>query len=232
VDDWGPTGPELRAFIAKASGVAPEQAAALAASFNGFGVAYDNAAEAGHTNRPQAYNAARKCAPKDLPQEARLAIMNAAGAVAVRDLIEPQDFEELYGPWREVMEGGTRVAKREPEAATEAQAVVLPRVGPWRPPEGANPALARFEWPLEQWRQWEWGLPSGDEGEVTDAELEKLANELDRVARRGDLDRIADITHDAIDRGLVGLAAAGVAALGVAPALLYPAVSALFRPMP
>jgi len=45
------------------------------------------------------YHIARRVAPLNLPQSARLAIMNAASATVIKDLLAPREYRYLMSPW-------------------------------------------------------------------------------------------------------------------------------------
>lgn len=55
--------------------------------------------------RLRAWNGLIRRLKNGLYFEGRSMKMSAACALVVRDLISPEDFEVLYSPWREVIEG-------------------------------------------------------------------------------------------------------------------------------
>lgn len=98
-NDLGPEADRVRTLMEDAKYLSRAQIERLAQAFNGFGRGYDEAASVGLSKRKRGWDRARRCAPGGMPQDARLAIMNAASALVVRDLISPRAFDEMYGPW-------------------------------------------------------------------------------------------------------------------------------------
>ena len=98
----GPNGEVVEAHIEKCKTVTPEQVdrlnAAWGAAWNAVWNAVWNAA------RTAAWGAAWDAAWGAARTAARDAAGNSALALLVRDLITPEQFDVLYGPWASVME--------------------------------------------------------------------------------------------------------------------------------
>ena len=113
----GPQGPEVAAIIDRAGRLTQEEAARLVSAWNAVGDAARNAARgaardaARDAARYAALNAARyaaRYAAGDAAQSAAWeAVWNAASATVVRDLISPDVWQTLAGPWLSVI-GETR----------------------------------------------------------------------------------------------------------------------------
>ncbi|MHB1701334.1 MAG: hypothetical protein ACYCSN_14580 [Acidobacteriaceae bacterium] len=99
---YGPQTPEIEALIAKIRSLTHEQAKALDDAWDDarndawYAVRYD----ASYAARDAAWYAARDAAWDAPWYTARDAIL----ALLVRDLITPEQFDLLYGPWKSVME--------------------------------------------------------------------------------------------------------------------------------
>ena len=98
----GPNGEVVEAHIEKCKTVTPEQVDRLNAA---WGAAWDAAWGAvWNAARTAAWGAARTAARDAARTAAWDAAGNSALALLVRDLITPEQFDVLYGPWASVME--------------------------------------------------------------------------------------------------------------------------------
>ena len=86
----GPNGESVAALIDRAGTLTPEEAGRLFRAWN------DTRTAAVYATRDATRDAARNAAD--------YAALAAAVALVVRDLITPEQFETLYGPWASVME--------------------------------------------------------------------------------------------------------------------------------
>ena len=112
----GPNGEAVAALIERAATITPEQAERLRAARNAAWYAAVDAAwgaaagAAWNAARSAARDAARRAARRAAWSAARRAAWHAArdaaAALVVRDLITPEQFDVLYGPWASVMEDG------------------------------------------------------------------------------------------------------------------------------
>ena len=108
----GPQGPEVAAIIERAGRLTQEEAARLVSAWNAVGDAARNAARG--AARDAARGAARNAALNAARYAARYAaggaawyaaweaVWNAASATVVRDLISPDVWQTLAGPWLSV----------------------------------------------------------------------------------------------------------------------------------
>lgn len=95
---YGSNTPEVEAVIKKINKLTPEQIKALDAAWDEAYVcaSWDEARRAKDAARREAWYGARV--------EARYAAWDALMALVVKDLITPEQFDLLYGPWASVME--------------------------------------------------------------------------------------------------------------------------------
>jgi len=98
----GPNGESVAALIDRARALTPDEAGRLFRAWNAArNAAWDAARNAaGYAARNAARTAARNAAGNAAGNAAR----TAAGALVVRDLITPEQFETLYCSWGSVME--------------------------------------------------------------------------------------------------------------------------------
>jgi hypothetical protein len=109
----GPNGREVAALIDRAGRLTPEESEALGAARAAPLAAYQRAPQAAawsatwsaarNAARIAAWDVAGKVARDAAGNAARNAAWNAASALVVRDLITPEQFDLLYGPWRDVI---------------------------------------------------------------------------------------------------------------------------------
>ena len=109
-DIYGPNTAEVEAMIEKIKTITPEQAETLFVAWVANNAADRALAEfeaLDATNYEQwiaVRYAAMKAMPDDVPLNVWEAIWGATLALVVRERISEEDFDVLYGPWREVME--------------------------------------------------------------------------------------------------------------------------------
>ena len=105
----GPQGPEVAAIIERAGRLTQEEAARLVSAWNAVGDAawYASQSAAWDAARGAARIAARYAARDASRYAARGAARDAAIATVVRDLISPDVYQTLAGPWLSVI-GETR----------------------------------------------------------------------------------------------------------------------------
>lgn len=124
IEAWralGPNGREVAALIERAGRLTPDEAERLRAAWHAaWNAAWDAARDAArwaarwaaggaawNAARDAAWNAAWDAtwdtARNAARHAARHAVWDAAGALVVADLITPEHFDALYGPWRKVI---------------------------------------------------------------------------------------------------------------------------------
>ena len=97
----GPQGEQVAALIERARALTADEVGGLSAARDAAWAAARNAARAAARNA--ARNAARDAARAAARDAAWAAARDAILAVLARDLISPEQFDVLYGPWREVI---------------------------------------------------------------------------------------------------------------------------------
>ena len=108
-DIYGPNTAEVEAMIEKIKTITPEQAETLFVAWVANNAADRALAafEALDATNYEQWIAVRYAAMKAMPDDALDAwdaIWDATLALVVRERISEEDFDVLYGPWREVME--------------------------------------------------------------------------------------------------------------------------------
>lgn len=104
---YGPNHEQVAALIERAAGMTDEQAKALAVVWDtARDTSWDNARDAARAAAWDSTQVAAWAAAWD-------AVWDATIALVVRDLISPEHFDTLYGPWASVMETPARGGEQE-----------------------------------------------------------------------------------------------------------------------